>query len=137
MGLPVSGESATHNQSEDTDEPENPLRYFFTCANYCRGTERLRNDEEIETYYYGKIDALPARYARTNGTSFSGPALLGAAACVWQAHPGWTASEMKSALISSSLKKLQWSDLRAGLVSGNRSVPWQIGAGGGMVAGWY
>ena len=41
MGLLVSGESATHNQSEDTDEPENPLRYFFTCANYCRGTERL------------------------------------------------------------------------------------------------
>ena len=91
-----------------------------------------RNDEEIETHYYGKIDALPARYARTNGTSFSGPALLGAAACVWQAHPGWTASEMKSALISSSLKKLQWSDLRAGLVSVSDAVaggPREVGRG--------
>ena len=76
-----------------------------------------RNDEEIETHYYGKMDALPARYARTNGTSFSGPALLGAAACVWQAHPDWTAREMKSALISSALKNRGWTDLSAGLVS--------------------
>ena len=76
-----------------------------------------RNDEEIETHYYGMMDDLPARYARTNGTSFSGPALLGAAACVWQAHPDWTAGEMKSALISTSLKKSAWSKLRAGLVS--------------------
>ena len=76
-----------------------------------------RNDEEIETHYYGKMDDLPARYARTNGTSYAGPALLGAAACVWQAHPDWTAREMKSALISTSLKNPAWSDLRAGLVS--------------------
>ena len=26
---------------------------------------------------------------------------------------------------------------RRGCGFGNRSVPWQIGAGGGMVAGWY
>lgn len=76
-----------------------------------------RNDEEIETHYYGNMDDLPARYARTAGTSFSGPALLGAAACVWQAHPDWTAGEMKSVLISTSLAKSAWSGLRAGLVS--------------------
>ncbi len=76
-----------------------------------------RNDEEIENHFYAKIDDIPFRYARTNGTSFSGPALLGAAACLWQAHPGWTAREMKSALISSSLKRPEWSDLSAGLVS--------------------
>ena len=76
-----------------------------------------RNDEEIDTHYYGKMDALPARYARTNGTSFSGPALLGVAACVWQAHPDWTAGEMKSALVSSALKSRAWTDLRAGLVA--------------------
>ena len=57
-----------------------------------------RNDEEIENHFYAKIDDIPFRYARTSGTSFSGPALLGAAACLWQAHPGWTAREMKSAL---------------------------------------
>lgn len=76
-----------------------------------------RNDEEIENNFYAKIDDIPFRYARTDGTSFSGPALLGAAACLWQAHPGWTAREMKSALISSSLKRPEWLDLRAGLVS--------------------
>ena len=76
-----------------------------------------RNDEEIANNFYAKIDDIPFRYARINGTSFSGPALLGAAACLWQAHPSWTAREMKSALISSSLKRPEWSDLRAGLVS--------------------
>ncbi len=76
-----------------------------------------RNDEEIANNFYAKIDDIPFRYARIDGTSFSGPALLGAAACLWQAHPSWTAREMKSALISSSLKRPEWSDLRAGLVS--------------------
>ena len=74
-------------------------------------------DEEIENHFYDKIDDLPRRYARTLGTSFAGPIALGAAACVWQAHPSWTALDMKTALIASSIKRPQWSDLRAGLVS--------------------
>ncbi|MDE2734487.1 MAG: S8 family serine peptidase [Gemmatimonadota bacterium] len=74
-------------------------------------------DEEIENHFYDKIDDLPRRYARTLGTSFSGPIALGAAACLWQAHPNWTALKMKTALIASSIKRPQWSDLRAGLVS--------------------
>ena len=74
-------------------------------------------DEEIENHFYGKIDDLPRRYARRLGTSFSGPIVLGAAACVWQAHPNWSALGMKTALIASSIKRPQWSDLRAGLVS--------------------
>jgi len=74
-------------------------------------------DEEIENHFYSKIDDLPRRYARTLGTSFAGPIALGAAACVWQAHPNWTALEMKTALVASSMKRPQWSDLRAGLVS--------------------
>ncbi len=74
-------------------------------------------DEEIENHFYGKTDDLPRRYARNIGTSFSGPIVLGAAACVWQAHPSWTALKMKTALIASALKRPQWSDLRAGLVS--------------------
>ena len=74
-------------------------------------------DEEIENHFYDKIDDLPRRYARTLGTSFSGPIALGAAACVWQAHPNWTALKMKTALIASSIKRPQWSNLRAGLIS--------------------
>ncbi len=89
-----------------------------------------RNAEEIETHYFGKMDDLPVRYARTNGTSFSGPALLGAAACVWQAHPNWSAREMKSALAASALKNREWTDLRAGLVSVSDAV-----AGGTPMAG--
>ena len=78
-------------------------------------------DEETENHFYGKTDALPRRYARELGTSFSGPIALGAAACVWQAHPGWTSLEMKTALIASSLKRPKWSELRAGLVSVERA----------------
>ena len=76
-----------------------------------------RTDEEIENHFYGKSDDLPRRYARTHGTSFSGPVILRAAACLWQAHPSWTAPEMNAALTASSIKRPEWSDLRAGLVS--------------------
>ena len=74
-------------------------------------------DEEVENHFYVKTDDLPRRYARRLGTSFSGPIALGVAACVWQARPSWTALEMKTALVASSMKRPQWSDLRAGLVS--------------------
>ena len=74
-------------------------------------------DEEIEQHYYGKTDELPSRYARLHGTSFAGPIVLGAAACLWQARPEWTSQEMKSALIESSMQQPGWADLRAGLVS--------------------
>lgn len=73
--------------------------------------------EEIKNHLHAKMDNLPIGYARTDGTSFAGPILLGAAACLWQAHPNWPASEMKSALIASSRQEPRWSDLRAGLVS--------------------
>ena len=74
-------------------------------------------DEEIEHHYYAKIDGLPRRYARLHGTSFAGPMVIGAAACLWQARPEWTGLEMKSALIESSMQQPGWADLRAGLVS--------------------
>jgi len=74
-------------------------------------------DEEIEHHHYRKIDVLPRRYARLHGTSYAGPMVLGAAACLWQARPEWTSQEMKSALIESSMQQPGWTDLRAGLVS--------------------
>ena len=80
------------------------------------------SEEEIKDHNGGGLRDIPPLYDRTKGTSFAGPAVLGAAACLWQAHPGWTAEEMKSALIQSSLKKPEWSDLRAGLVSVSGAV---------------
>ena len=74
-------------------------------------------DEEIEHHHYRKIDDLPRRYARLHGTSYAGPMVLGAAACLWQARPEWTGLEMKSALIDSSMQQPEWTELRAGLVS--------------------
>lgn len=45
-----------------------------------------------------------------NGTSFSSPIVCGAAACLWQAFPDATASEIRSAIIASSSDFLQPSD---------------------------
>lgn len=74
-------------------------------------------DEVIEQHYYAEIDDLPRRYARLHGTSYAGPMVLGAAACLWQARPEWTGLEIKSVLIESSIRQPRWTELRAGLVS--------------------
>ena len=42
------------------------------------------------------------RIRHGNGTSFSAPALCGAAACLWEAHPDATAEEVRTALIQSA-----------------------------------
>ena len=42
------------------------------------------------------------RVRNGNGTSFSAPALCGAAACLWQAHPSATAEDIRHALIQSA-----------------------------------
>ena len=42
------------------------------------------------------------RIRHGNGTSFSAPALCGAAACLWEAHPESTAEEVRMALIQSA-----------------------------------
>ena len=36
-GRRIQGNLQHTTDPEDTDEPENPLRYFFICSNYCRG----------------------------------------------------------------------------------------------------
>src|SRR5262249_14256600 len=41
-------------------------------------------------------------YAAGDGTSFSSPLVAGAAALVKQAHPGYTAAQIKSALVNSA-----------------------------------
>ena len=43
-----------------------------------------------------------SRYVGADGTSFSAPLVAGAAALVKQAHPTWTAAQIKSALLNNS-----------------------------------
>jgi Subtilase family len=58
----------------------------------------------------------PEGEAPLEGTSFAGPIVLGAAACVWQAHPNWSAARVKSALMGAVRRRPAWKDLGAGLV---------------------
>ncbi|MGH2350910.1 MAG: S8 family serine peptidase, partial [Chloroflexota bacterium] len=76
-------------------------------------------DGPVRDHFYADSDApiLPRGYARTEGASFSGPVVLGAAACVWQAHPAWTAGQVAAALVRTAIHQPHWAALRAGLLS--------------------
>lgn len=74
------------------------------------------------------IDDVPAGCARVEGTSYAGPIVLGAAACLWQAHPTWTAVEVRTALVATARRRRAWSTLRAGLIDVAAAAGWR-GAG--------
>jgi minor extracellular serine protease Vpr len=62
-------------------------------------------------------------YTVANGTSFATPMVAGAAALVKQSHPGWTAAQVKSALVNSATQDVTQDD------SGNTVTAQSIGAG--------
>jgi serine protease AprX len=47
------------------------------------------------------VENTNGKIAKGSGTSFSSPVLAGTAACLWQAHPNATASQIRQALIRS------------------------------------
>lgn len=52
----------------------------------------------VDTY----LQSSSGKLAHGNGTSFSSPIMAGAAACLWQAYPSMTASDLIRAIITSS-----------------------------------
>jgi serine protease AprX len=77
----------------------------------------FQSETEYLNHYTAPSDNLPSGYARTEGTSYSGPIILGAAACIWEARPSLTGFQIKSILTESSwtTKKI-WDELRSGVV---------------------
>ena len=63
------------------------------------------------------------RYAVADGTSFSTPLIAGAAALVKQGHPGFSASDVKSALVNTASQDVTTDD------SGNAVTVQSLGAG--------
>jgi len=76
----------------------------------------FKSQEERERHFTATTDNLPDGYARTEGTSFAAPIVLGCAACLWQARPNWTARQVQSAIVASSIRIGGWEELHAGLV---------------------
>lgn len=70
------------------------------------------------------IDDVPSGYARVAGTSCAGPIVLGAAACLWQAHPAWTALQVRRALVGTVRQQQGWSSLGAGLINVAAAAMW-------------
>jgi uncharacterized protein (TIGR03437 family) len=62
-------------------------------------------------------------YGEASGTSFAAPMVAGAAALVKQSHPGWTAAQVKSALVNSASQDVTQDD------SGNPVTAQSVGAG--------
>ena len=77
----------------------------------------FQSEEEYLNHFTASLDNLSSGYARTEGTSFSGPIILGAAACIWEARPWWSGAQVKSALLGSSRSSQTiWDELQSGQV---------------------
>ncbi len=83
----------------------------------------FQSEAEYLDHYSAPYDNLPAGYARIEGTSYSGPIILGAAACIWEARPWLSGSQMKSLLIGSSwTTQIIWNELRSGVVDVSAAI---------------
>lgn len=82
----------------------------------------FQSEEERMNHYTATKDELPKDYARTEGTSFAGPIILGTAACIWEAHPDWSAFQVKSVITNSGLFHPAWIELHSGLVDVSAAI---------------
>jgi uncharacterized protein (TIGR03437 family) len=82
-------------------EPDPSDYYLYGFPGMYLATESY--DPLGEDYSYN-------RYVADNGTSFAAPLVAGAAALVKQAHPGYTAAQIKSALVNWSNSSIVTSD---------------------------
>lgn len=76
----------------------------------------FQSTNEYKNHYTAPFDNLPNGYARTEGTSYAAPIILGCAACIWQVNPEWSASQVESAMNMTAVYKDEWYDAVAGLV---------------------
>jgi hypothetical protein len=102
----------------------------------CRGTtfeqkwtpDVLAPAENLVLPFLEEADAderTPSGYLRMDGgTSCAGPIVLGAAACVWQAHSDWSALQVRTALVRTARRQPGWSALRAGLIDVEAAARW-------------
>jgi serine protease AprX len=80
------------------------------------------SEEDRMRHATAPSDELPAGYARNEGTSFAAPIILGAAACIWQAHPEWSAHQVKRAIIAGSRRYPATQELKAGVIDVSAAV---------------
>ncbi|MFJ8925408.1 S8 family serine peptidase [Streptomyces sp. NPDC102364] len=125
IGSPGAADSALTIGAVDADDE----RASFSSQGPRLGDDALKPDLSAPG-----VDILAARsslvdgsgsYTTMSGTSMATPHVAGVAALLAQAHPDWTAAQLKNALMSSSK---QLSDSAYAIGSGRVSVPDAIAA---------
>ncbi|MFC4808189.1 S8 family serine peptidase [Paenibacillus sp. GCM10023250] len=84
--------------------------------------------DEYRDHDTAPYDNLPEGYARTEGTSFAAPIILGCAACIWEAHSEWMASQVKTAMFETAIYKNEWYGSEAGLIQVGAAVSYSADA---------
>ena len=85
--------TAGGDQSNPYNSPDPNDFYFFGQSGMYLAAQSYDPTGEVYS---------PTRYGAFDGTSFAAPLVAGTAAMVWQAHPTYTAAQVRSALINSS-----------------------------------
>jgi minor extracellular serine protease Vpr len=126
-----------HNVTIDPAEVEQLLTVYNQLASFSSqgpvtGTSALKPDlVAVGTNMYMAAESYDPLgelygangYTVANGTSFATPMVSGAAAMVKQSHPGWSAAQVKSALVNSATQDVTQDD------SGFTVTAQSIGAG--------
>jgi hypothetical protein len=101
VASPASSAGAVAVGAVETAGRPAPVHAGFSSVGPTAISLRLKPD--VAAPGVGILSAVPGGWARLSGTSMAAPHVAGAAALLVQRHPGWTAAQIKSALVQTGI----------------------------------